>query len=102
MTYNILIGLRQELVLALLIFLLLFIKLGKDRSNESILNFINIALALNLSVGLLSHESAQLFNGMFNTNALIVFEKVRAVLEIVYSYQSLPHFSSIKLQLQEQ
>lgn len=75
MNYNILIQLRQELALAILIFLLLFIKLGKDRSNESILNFINIALLINLGAGFLSHETGELFNGMFNTNALIVFEK---------------------------
>ena len=75
MNYNILIQLRQELALAILIFILLFIKLGKDRSNESILNFINIALLINLGAGFLSHETGELFNGMFNTNALIVFEK---------------------------
>ncbi len=75
MTYNILINLRQELALSILIFLLLFIKLGKDRSNESILNFINIALLINLGTGLYSNETGILFNGMFNTNALIVFEK---------------------------
>jgi NADH-quinone oxidoreductase subunit N len=75
MNYNILIQLRQELALALLIFILLFIKLGKDRSNKSILNFINIALVINLGAGFCCHETGELFNGMFNTNALIVFEK---------------------------
>ncbi|MEY4279312.1 MAG: hypothetical protein RL377_1316 [Bacteroidota bacterium] len=75
MTYNILINLRQELVLTALIFLLLFIKLGKDRSNESILNFINAALLINLGAGFCCHETGALFNGMFSTNSLIVFEK---------------------------
>lgn len=75
MNYNILIQLRQELVLTALIFLLLFIKLGKDRSNESILNFINVALLINLGLGFCCHETGELFNGMFNTNTLIVFEK---------------------------
>jgi len=75
MNYNILIQLRQELVLTALIFLLLFIKLGKDRSNESILNFINVALLINLPLGFCCHETGELFNGMFNTNTLIVFEK---------------------------
>ena len=75
MIYNILINLRQELVLTVLIFLLLFIKLGKDRSNESILNFINIALLINLGAGFCSKETGALFNGMFTTNTLIVFEK---------------------------
>ena len=75
MNYTILIQLRQELLLTVLIFLLLFIKLGKDRSNESILNFINISLLVNLGAGFWCNETGTLFNGMFNTNALIVFEK---------------------------
>lgn len=75
MNYNIFIQLRQELALALLIFILLFIKLGKERSNESILNFINVALLINLGTGFCYHGTGELFNGMFNTNALIVFEK---------------------------
>ena len=62
-------------MLAALIFLLLFIKLGKDRSNESILNFINIALLVNLGAGFCCNETGELFNGMFNTNTIIVFEK---------------------------
>lgn len=75
MNYNIFIQLRQELALALLIFILLFIKLGKERSNESILNFINVALLINLGAGFCYQGTGELFNGMFTTNALIVFEK---------------------------
>lgn len=75
MIYNLITQLRQELVLTVLIFLLLFIKLGKDRSNGSILNFINIALLINLGAGFCCHETGEVFNGMFSTNALIVFEK---------------------------
>ena len=75
MNYNIFIQLRQELALALLIFILLFIKLGKERSNESILTFINVALLINLGAGFCYQGTGELFNGMFNTNALIVFEK---------------------------
>jgi len=75
MNYTILLHLRQELLLAALIFLLLFIKLGKDRSNESILNFINLALLVNLVAGFCCHETGELFNGMFNTDTIIVFEK---------------------------
>jgi NADH-quinone oxidoreductase subunit N len=75
MIENILIHLRQELAITLLIFLLLFIKLGKERSNERLMNFINIGLLLNLGYGFCCHETGELFNGMFNTNNLIVFEK---------------------------
>ncbi len=75
MIENLFIHLRQELALTLLIFLLLFIKLGKDRSNESIMNLINFGLLLNLGLGFCCHEAGDLFNGMFTTNTLIVFEK---------------------------
>ncbi|MEK0423774.1 MAG: hypothetical protein RLZ95_1684 [Bacteroidota bacterium] len=95
MNYNILIQLRQELVLTALIFLLLFIKLGKDRSNESILNFINVALLINLGLGFCCHETGELFNGMFNTNTLIVFEKnllnLAALIISMQSYAWLKH-----------
>lgn len=67
--------LRQELLLSLFIFILLFIKIGKERSNESILNFINCFLLLNFSAGLFSMNEGAIFNGMFSTNALIVLEK---------------------------
>lgn len=75
MNENLLIYLRQELMLTALLFLLLFIKLGKDRSNTSILHFINIALLLNLAAGFCCRENGDLFNGMFQTNTIIVFEK---------------------------
>lgn len=52
MLSNIFILLRQELILSLLIFLLLFIKIGKERSNETVLNLINILLFINLAAGL--------------------------------------------------
>jgi NADH-quinone oxidoreductase subunit N len=89
MNYNILIQLRQELVLVVLIFILLFIKLGKDRTNESILNFINAALLINLGAGFCCQETGDLFNGMFNTNALIVFEKnLLNIAALIISMQS--------------
>lgn len=99
MDYTILISLRQELILTVLIFLLLFIKLGKDRRNESILNFINVALALNLGVGFCCHETAEIFNGMFNTNTLIVFEKdllnLAALIISMQSYAWLKHNKNV-------
>ncbi len=75
MLNNIFLLMRQELTLSVLIFLLLFIKLGRERSNASILNFINIALLLNLIIGLLLSTKGDLFSGMFTTNALIILEK---------------------------
>ena len=75
MSSNIFILLRQELLLSLLIFILLFIKIGKERSNESILNLINGLLVLNLAAGLFGMSEGGIFNGMFTTNAFIVLEK---------------------------
>jgi NADH-quinone oxidoreductase subunit N len=57
MINNILLLLRQELILTVLIFLLLLIKLGKDRSNESILNAVNVALFLHFAAGFCCLES---------------------------------------------
>lgn len=75
MLNDIFILLRQELILSVLIFLLLFIKLGKDRSNESILNIVNIALFINLAAGFCCMQEGTLFSGMFTTNGLIVLQK---------------------------
>lgn len=67
--------LKQELVITAIIFLLLFLKLGKDRSNESILSIINFLLFLNLAAGFFGNQEGMLFNEMFRTNSLINLEK---------------------------
>lgn len=72
---NIFLLMRQELALSVLVFLLLFIKIGKERSNTSILNFVNIALFVNLIIGICFVGKGELFSGMFATNALIILEK---------------------------
>ncbi|HET7897750.1 MAG TPA: proton-conducting transporter membrane subunit, partial [Flavisolibacter sp.] len=66
---------KQELALAVVIFLLLILKLGKDRSNESYLNIVNVLLLLNLMVGFLANREGVLFNEMFRTNTLMALEK---------------------------
>ena len=72
---NIFLLMRQELALSVLVFLLLFIKIGKERGNTSILNFVNIALFVNLIIGICFVGKGELFSGMFATNALIILEK---------------------------
>lgn len=67
--------LRQELLVTGIIFLLLFIKLGKERSNESILVLINIILFINLALGFCCDTEGSIFSEMFHTNKLAVFEK---------------------------
>ena len=86
--------LRQELILSALIFLLLFIKLGKDRSNENILNIINVALFVNLAAGFCCMQEGTLFSGMFTTNALITLQK--NILNLAIWIISMQSFSWLK------
>ena len=67
--------LKQELMVIAIIFLLLFIKLGKDRRNVTLLNWINGLLFVNLVSGFIGNTEGILFNEMFRTNPLIVLEK---------------------------
>jgi NADH-quinone oxidoreductase subunit N len=67
---------KQELVITFVIFVLLFIKLGKEETkNETLINFVNILLTLNLISGFFFQQSGTLFGDMFRTNELLIFEK---------------------------
>ena len=71
-----LILMKQELVITLIIFVLLFIKLAKEEiKNETLINLVNILLALNLVSGFLFQQSGILFGDMFRTTELFTFEK---------------------------
>ena len=71
-----LILMKQELVITLIIFILLFVKLGKEETkNETLINLVNILLALNLVSGFLFQQSGVLFGDMFRTTELFTFEK---------------------------
>lgn len=58
-----------------IIFFVLILKLGKDRSNESYLKIVNLVLLINLVVGFLWNKEGVLFNEMFRTNSLMSLEK---------------------------
>ena len=76
MVNEFLILMKQELVVTFIIFVLLFVKLGKEETkNETLVNFVNILLTLNLVSGLLFQQSGTLFGDMFHTNELLTFEK---------------------------
>ena len=66
---------KQELMIVLIIFILLFLKLGKDRSNAAIMSVVNVLLLLNLISGFIESREGILFNEMFRTNPLINLEK---------------------------
>ncbi|HKR04713.1 MAG TPA: NADH-quinone oxidoreductase subunit N [Bacteroidia bacterium] len=67
---------KHELLLTLLLFILLFLKLGKENMNSvSLMNVINILLLINFVCGFFLNRDGELFNGMFRTNSTIAFEK---------------------------
>jgi len=67
---------KAELMITVIIFLLLFLKLGnKQVSNDSMLNLINTLLTINLAAGFFYIPTGKLFGEMFQTNELLTLEK---------------------------
>ena len=76
MITDFLILMKQELLVTVLIFILLFIKLAKKEwKTESLLAFINVMLFINLVAGFFFIREGTLFGDMFRTNELLVLEK---------------------------
>lgn len=76
MLNNFLILMKQELMITIIIFILLFLKLGKkETGNETLINFINVLLFINLASGFFKVQEGTLFGDMFRTNELLTFEK---------------------------
>lgn len=67
--------LKNELLIAVIIFLLLFIKIGKGLKNDSLLTLIRVLLFANVVIGFLFVKEGSAFSEMFYTNALIAFQK---------------------------
>lgn len=67
--------LKNELWIAVVIFLLLFIKIGKGLKNNSLLTLIQVLLFVNVVVGFLFSKEGNVFSGMFYTNAVIALQK---------------------------
>lgn len=67
---------KQELVITLIIFVLLFVKLSnKETKNETLINFVNLLLILNLVSGFFMIREGNLFGDMFHTDELLFLEK---------------------------
>lgn len=66
---------KPELVIAVIIFLLLFIKIGKGITNERLLPLIQVLLLLNFAAGFFAVEEGTLFGGLYKTSVLIGYEK---------------------------
>jgi len=67
--------LKNELWIAVLVFLLLFIKIGKGLKNDSLITLIQVLLFVNVVIGFLFNKNGSVFSGMFYSNALIAFQK---------------------------
>ncbi len=66
---------KSELMVTAIIFILLFIKLGKGIKNEHLLAGIQILLLLNFAAGFFMNFEASLFDDMYQTTPLIAFQK---------------------------
>jgi NADH-quinone oxidoreductase subunit N len=67
---------KQELMVVLIIFILLFMKLSnKEWKKESLLHIVNGMLLINLAVGFFFNTEGRAFGSMYITNELFAFEK---------------------------
>ena len=66
---------KPELIITVIIFLLLFIKIGKGLKNETMLLLIQVLLLLNFVFGFFFNAEGILFDGMYQTTAMIVLQK---------------------------
>lgn len=66
---------KSELVVTAIIFLLLFIKIGKGMRNGSLLSLVQVLLLLNFIAGFFFNKTGNLFGDMFYTTPLIAFQK---------------------------
>ncbi|MBA2500083.1 MAG: NADH-quinone oxidoreductase subunit N [Chitinophagaceae bacterium] len=85
---------KQEMALIVLIFIIMFLKLGKERSNESYIKIVNVLLLINLVVGFFWNREGMLFNEMFRTNPLMVLEK--SILNLAMLIISMQSYSWLK------
>ncbi len=66
---------KSELLVTAIIFLLLFIKLGKGIKNELLLNIVQVILLINILIGFIGNSTGNLFGDMFYTSPIIQFQK---------------------------
>lgn len=66
---------KTEVIVTAVIFLLLFIKIGKGMNNDSLLTFVQVMLVLNIVAGFAISGQGSLFNGMFYTDNMVAFQK---------------------------
>jgi len=75
MLNDFLILMKSELVVTCIIFLLLFIKVGRELKNEQLLSLLQFLLLVNFVAGLFFNKTGSLFGGLYTTNTLVAFQK---------------------------
>ncbi len=90
MLTDLLLLMRSELMITIIIFLLLFMKLGSDNlSNETVMKLVNVLLVVTLVLGFVMKDSGTLFGNMFRTDDLLRLEKNMLTLgTLIISLQS--------------
>ena len=66
---------KPELIITVIIFLLLFIKIGKGLKNETMLLLIQVLLLLNFVAGFFFSAEGTFSDGIYIPTNLIVFKK---------------------------
>ncbi len=67
---------KFELLITVIIFILLFIKVGNNEwGNETVLNVVNVLLLINFVAGFFMNADGTLFSNMFRTNKLVELQK---------------------------
>ena len=66
---------KSELMVGLIIFILLFIKLGKGISNQSLLSLTQLLLLINIAVAFCYNQTGRIFDGMYLHNDLLGLQK---------------------------
>ena len=66
---------KPELMISVIIFLLLFIKIGKGMANKNLLILIQVLLLINFALGFIAVEEGNLFGGLYKTSLLIIYQK---------------------------
>ncbi len=76
MSSNFFILMKFELLVALIIFVLLFIKVGNSEwKNKTVLSIVNVLLLINFIAGFFMNHDGMLFGDMFRTNKLMELQK---------------------------
>ncbi len=75
MLNDFLILMKPELIITVIIFLLLFIKIGKGLKNDTILLLMQVLLLLNFIAGFFLNAEGSLFGDMYHTTAAIALQK---------------------------